>query len=258
MDINVDGDASLDEFTIRSLIRMHAAFDELLRSLNYARELHTTEWDFAVELAFFHRLKLSENDLRWLLSIGFVSHAIELTTSADGVRTFRHSAGPAFSRKSCFVLTAKGVETTRMLWGHNPSAQRELSAKGTQPSEPGRITKRRLLPKWDCVHQELRIGAIVVKRFRVPAASQGAILAAFEEEAWPPRIDDPLPPQLNVPPKRRLQEAIRSLNRNQKQPLIRFYGDGNAQGVLWEFCDRSNFVDCEQDVADLAQQEMAL
>jgi hypothetical protein len=88
----------------------------------------------------------------------------------------------------------------------------------------------------------LRVGAVVVKRFRVPAASQEAILAAFEEESWPPRIDDPLPPRNDLSPKRRLQETIKSLNRNQSHPLIRFSGDGNAQGVLWELVGESEFL----------------
>jgi hypothetical protein len=33
-----------------------------------------------------------------------------------------------------------------------------------------------------------------------------------------------------------LQETIKSLNRNQKQLLIRFIGDGSGTGVRWEFC----------------------
>ena len=79
------------------------------------------------------------------------------------------------------------------------------------------------------------MGNTVVKRFRVPAANQEAILAVFEEEHWPARIDDPLPPHREQSPKRRLQETIKSLNRNQKKSMIRFLGDGSGQGVLWEF-----------------------
>jgi hypothetical protein len=89
------------------------------------------------------------------------------------------------------------------------------------------------VPKWDRDRQELRLGDVVVKQFKVPAVNQERILAAFEEEGWPVRIDDPLPPATDQDPKARLHDTIVSLNRNQKHPLIRFYGDGTGQGVRW-------------------------
>jgi hypothetical protein len=63
---------------------------------------------------------------------------------------------------------------------------------------------------------------------------QEAILMALEEEHWPPRIDDPLPGHPNHLPKRRLHDTIKSLNRNQKNNLIRFMGDGTGEGIRWE------------------------
>ena len=60
---------------------------------------------------------------------------------------------------------------------------------------------------------------MIVKEFKVPAANQEAILAAFQEEGWVPRIDDPLAPQLNQDSKRWLHDTINSLNRNQKHEL---------------------------------------
>ena len=90
-------------------------------------------------------------------------------------------------------------------------------------------------PTWDPDRQQLRVGRTVVKEFKVPAANQQAVLAAFQEEKWAPRIDDPLPPSPNQDPKRRLHSTINCLNRNQKRPLIRFLGDGSGEGVRWEF-----------------------
>lgn len=49
-----------------------------------------------------------------------------------------------------------------------------------------------------------------------------------------PRIDDPLPPVFDIEPKRRLHDTIKSLNRHQKNRLIRFKGDGTGQGIRWE------------------------
>ncbi len=90
------------------------------------------------------------------------------------------------------------------------------------------------IPRWDMVRRELAVDGQVVKRFRLPAPNQEAVLAAFEEEGWPLRIFDPLPPQGDVNPKRRLHETIKSLNQHRLARLIRFRGDGTGEGVFWE------------------------
>jgi hypothetical protein len=58
---------------------------------------------------------------------------------------------------------------------------------------------------------------------------------AFEEEDWPVRIDDPLPPSPDIDPKTRLSSTIKSLNKNLKNRLVHFMGDGTGEGVMWEF-----------------------
>ncbi len=73
-----------------------------------------------------------------------------------------------------------------------------------------------------------------MKRYRVPARNQALILAAFQEEGWPLYIDDPLPPAGEQDPKHRLQATVKSLNRNQQTPLLRFHGNGNGQQIFWE------------------------
>ena len=88
-------------------------------------------------------------------------------------------------------------------------------------------------PRWDRVRYELYFGDALIKRFRLPAPNQKRVLAAFEEEHWPPRIDDPLPPHPEIDSKRRLHHTLIALNRNQKQRLIQFHGDGTGQGVCW-------------------------
>ncbi len=59
-------------------------------------------------------------------------------------------------------------------------------------------------------------------------------MSAFQEDGWPARIDDPLPPTPETDPKRRLSDAIKCLNRKQLNPLLRFSGDGTGEGVLWD------------------------
>ena len=81
--------------------------------------------------------------------------------------------------------------------------------------------------------RRLLFGDTLVKAYRASAPNQHRILAAFQEEEWPSRIDDPLPPSRNVHPKHRLHETIAALNSNQKNRLLHFTGDGFGQGVCW-------------------------
>jgi hypothetical protein len=92
-------------------------------------------------------------------------------------------------------------------------------------------------PHWDPEIRVLSVGAEIVKQYRVPSPAQEAILAAFQEEGWPPHLDDPLPPLPDGSPRDRLRSTIRNLNTNQKKRLIRFRGDGTGQGIVWELID---------------------
>ena len=74
----------------------------------------------------------------------------------------------------------------------------------------------------------------MVKRFRLPASNQEAVLSTFEEEGWPPSIDDPLPFMSKQRCKERLHATIRHLNANHQNRLIRFRGNGTGEAVLWE------------------------
>jgi hypothetical protein len=91
-----------------------------------------------------------------------------------------------------------------------------------------------LVPTWDPHRQQLRLGDKIVKEFKLPAPNQELILMAFEEEGWPVRIDDPLPPHSDQDPKQRLHSTLNALNRHQKNRLLRFCGDGRGQGIRWE------------------------
>ena len=227
---------SLDEVAGYCSARIRDAFHELVRALDYASDLNTSPWDFAVELSWFRRLKLSNNDLRWLVRAGFVNYAAEIPSASPTDRSFRHNVGLKFTKDTCFVLTAKGAASARVICNGksnggplvNLHPTQDLQSSLDSPNSP-------LVPKWDRLRQELKVGTVVVKRFKVPAASQETILEAFEEAAWPPRIDDPLSPSNDQLPKRRLQETIRSLNRNQKSPLLHFLGDGSGEGILWQY-----------------------
>jgi len=227
----------LERSEIRLAPRLVAALAGLLEAVDYVQDLEGSVWEFALELPSLRRLNLSNSDLRWLVGKGLVEHALETTLAGDKDRSFRRPSRLLFCKKTCFVLTPSGTELAREICGsHMPGLRVDERTATKLPSFSVAAQLDALVPKWDRDRQELKVGPAVIKRFKVPAVNQEMVLAAFEEEGWPPRIDDPLPPHGEQAPKRRLQETIKSLNRNQKRTLIRFLGDGSGQGVRWEFC----------------------
>jgi hypothetical protein len=208
----------------------------LAEAHRYARELERSAWDFALELDALQAAGCTLNELRWLVCKGYVAHAAELTEPGESSRTFHrvHTAGLKFSRRTCFVLTEAGIDFAAgmidcpTLFPHAPAAESQPDVwNGTNAAQTAK-------PRWDRDRQELRLGCVMVKQYKVPAANQERVLAAFEEEGWPVHVDDPLPPTGELDPKRRLHDTINSLNRNQKSSLIRFSGDGSGEGIRWE------------------------
>jgi hypothetical protein len=221
--------------------RMRRAISVLTDAMYYTSDLGCGVWDFAVSIGELRDAGLSDNDLRWLMRKGFVEQAIEITEAGDNVRSFRPASGCIFSDRTCFVRTESAQEFAfedpaatlgpcNARNGHVASVNGHHDSIVSVPMAVHHVTN----PTWDRDRQELRWGEYLVKQFKVPSPNQETILAAFEEERWPPRIDDPLPPQVDQDPKRRLHDTITTLNRNQKNPLIRFLGDGSGQGVRWE------------------------
>jgi hypothetical protein len=93
------------------------------------------------------------------------------------------------------------------------------------------------IPKWSNEVRALLLNGQSIKRFKQPAAVQETILNTFEEDGWPPHIDDPLPPEPGMTQQKikfRLRKAVEHLNRAQSGLLrIRFSLDGTGQGVYW-------------------------
>ena len=160
-----------------------------------------------------------------------MEHAREVTTVGDLSRVFEPDRPLGFSKSTCFVLTEHGTAAARGM----AAVARAVEHHGGEAANGTRHHAAKTpLPYWDRDRQELRLGDVVVKQFKVPAVNQERILAAFQEEGWPVHIDDPLPPQPEQDSKRRLHDTINSLNRSQRNPLIRFFGDGSGQGVRWK------------------------
>src|SRR5262249_19199732 len=163
----------------------------------------------------------------------------ETTTTRARRRSFRPVPSLALYARSCFVLTAEGRQVVRSL--ATVAAEMAQHPPGTdapngspRPFVPNPLPSRTGHP-WPALptprgredQKELRLGERLVKKFRVPARSQILVLEAFEEERWPYRIDNPLPPLRQLSAADRLNQAIRKLNRHQRSPLLRFRGDGS-------------------------------
>ncbi len=201
----------------------------LLTAGEAAKELRREIWDFAVEIHNLRSAGLTSNNLRWLVCKGYAEHALETTRPKSPRRTFQATGNLMLCERSCFVLTPAGVALAR---GEGPAPRNGGAPEQAPPPAERRAPAK--VPRWDAACRELRWGTKVVKRFRVPALNQELILAAFEEECWPPHLDDPLPNNDNTDPKQRLQDTIKRLNRNQVNRLILFRGDGSGTGILWE------------------------
>lgn len=231
-------------------VRVKNALQVLYEAELYAAALDCDVWQFSADLATLAALGVNDGDLRFLIRAGFVEFAIETTARGETNRTFRHDEDLILDGCTVFVLTPAGKAiVVPPAADSRPPSRGVATASGDQSKSQlvrlarGCVDELEPLPAhptWDHDRQELRVGTTVVKRFRAAAENQRAVLAAFEEEGWPPRIDDPLPPRDDLEPKRRLHETIKSLNRNQKCALIRFVGDGRGQGVLWRFSEVSS------------------
>jgi hypothetical protein len=218
----------------------------LWRSFVYAREMKTDGWEFSVKAKTLYEAGLSEIDLRWLISCGYADFAPD-PERCGSQRQSREEIDPGDKNNGYFILTKSGAGLALQVLSQksqlsSPPPSDTGKCKQTVPSSNGGLDEPRLarqMPSWDPEKKELRLGTRVIKQFRWAAMNQETILMAFEEDGWPARIDDPLPQKPNYDPKNRLHDTIKCLNRNHKERLIRFFGDGTGEGIRWEFLDPS-------------------
>ena len=202
---------------------MKRSLEALLRAFQYASDLDCDPWDFAVEIQILSDLGLTTSDLRWLSCKGYVQQAREVGLPGHDARQFGPTGPLSITTENCYILTESGVNLAK-------EVLRTTSSFPGQGADSLRTSK----PRWDSDRHQLRLGKDLIKCFKLPSPNQETVLAAFEEEDWPPRITDPLPPVPEIDPKRRLQDTIKSLNRCQKTSVLRFSGDGTGEGVLWQ------------------------
>jgi hypothetical protein len=219
------------DFVLLIACRVRAALALLVEGCDYAKGFNCKPADFPVEVAELQEAGLTGNDLRGLLYAGI----LQQVTCPPG-RSATGGKGPGvpgavIPQTACFILTVKGLALSRQVLATTPSFA--VVAALPDSSTNGRAAAP-LRPTWDTERHELYLGPTLVKQFKVPAINQLRILDAFEEECWPPRVDDPLPGIAGTDAKRRLHDTIYSLNGKQAAALIRFLGDGTGMGIRWE------------------------
>jgi hypothetical protein len=223
----------------------------LWQAYTHAQDAGAELWDFALEIEKLYETQMTISDLRWLVAKKFVEHGRETSVSGSPHRSFQPSDGYFFETTTCVVLTLSGAAYARQFLGESvaspqstpvvdvaSSADAQTVARDNEPPaarDRNGSTAAACKPHWNATRGELSLGGTVVKCFRVPAHNQELILCAFEEDGWPEAIDDPLPVIADIDPPTRLHDAIRRLNGCQTNRLLRFHGNGDGDGVSWEF-----------------------
>lgn len=222
------------QFTGTIVQKLQPALLALLEARRCADDTGSDLWEFAVAIGQLHKLGLDDTDLRWLVRKGLVRHARDITKLKDKRREFLPTENLSFCKKTCFAITPSGADAAESLVAAACDQCCDLSMETLRGGRPSAAHSRASLPHWDAVTRELRIGDTIVKRFKWQAVNQEIVLSAFEEDQWPPVIDDPLPPKPEQDTKRRLHDTIKALNRNQERDVIRFHGNGTGEGIRWE------------------------
>lgn len=214
--------------------KFDVALGLLLEAFEYAEQSSGNHWEFAVEIQELRDAGLTTNDLRFIVRRHLVVHGREVTVPGNDGRDFQPTGDLSFTKRTCFVLTREGVEAARRsCMSCAPGAPSFRT-----PTASDKVASDSCVPSWDPEKRVLSFDGQVVKHFKWHAVNQEAILATFEEEGWPSRIDDPLTPQPGQDSKRRLSDTVKCLNRKQKKCLLHFRGDGTGEGVTWEVVDK--------------------
>ena len=185
--------------------RVRFALRILLEAYESAANSKRDPWDLAVGIADLRAAGARVNDLRRLVGIGYVQHAIEKTKRGDKQRVFGKAGVLRFSKRSCFVLTQAGVGAARA-------------------------------PVWDGANHNLFWRKELLHHFRGDAPYQEAVLHQFEAEGWFRCVTLILPAEPGVISKVRLHNTIQNLNRIVR-PHLRFRQEGGGSRVCWEALD---------------------
>lgn len=195
--------------------RVLPALVRLWRRHASAEEAHRDTWEFAVPGQFLTSFGLSRHEIDWLLNAEFI---VVRRSQGNDIGTPLHGV----SLEGLDVVISEFAAT--LVASINDACEVDL-----ERGNSGVTVK----PYWDAARRELWFDGILLKRFKKPGPNQELILAAFERQGWPKRIDDPLPFKADISPVDRLHDAVKRLTRSLDVPLVKFGGDGKGSGARW-------------------------
>ena len=211
-------------------MRIQLFLNALREALEYALDLNTSRWEFAVEWDALRRFGVTRSDLRWLSARGLIESGLEASKPECQLRSFQHCQRLVVSRRTCFVLTDAGEEL--LADGLLANRSRLEDADWPTSDSPPENDSAAALPQWDHDRQELRLGSTVLRQFKLPSADEERVLAAFEERGWPHRIGSPFPAEGD---RQRLIECVVALNWRLRRPLLHFEVSEQDLEVTWTF-----------------------
>ncbi|MEI8211023.1 MAG: hypothetical protein WCI02_02665 [Planctomycetota bacterium] len=213
--------------------RLSRGCNLLFAAYEYSQTCRCDRCQLAITLEELFSAGIDCADCRWMVVEGIIEHFTETTYPGDKTRSFRQGDA-LLTKQSAFMLTQYGVQFIRCEF-QLPVVPEQPQLVLRQPDPPlVPPLEEDPIPNWDASRHELWFDGRLIKQYRIPSANQTTILAAFEEDGWPPRIDDPLPFHCDIDSRRRLNDTIRNLNRSRIHPILRFAGDGSGEGILWE------------------------
>jgi hypothetical protein len=208
-------------------VRIRLALRQLLEAHDFASDLGRDPWQFAVEVQGLRSTGLTNGDLRWLVCQGYVDHCLEETEAKDTERIFRRAPNLALDERSCFVLTAAGLDLALQSFGPRPETPLPAVTAAVRVGQP----LPRVSPHWDDDRRILYWCGRPVKRYRYEAPNQEFVLKLFESCCWVHRLEIALPEDGGGNYKERLHDTIKQLNRSLR-PVLRFRQAG--AWVSWE------------------------
>ena len=175
------------------------------------RDLHTDGWEFAVDGDDLCKAGWSDIDFRWLHARGFID-GVETQSSKSHANPIRLPPRRQFECR--FHSHRKGVLAAQVRACVAFAPTYRLAMEMVRPSIPNGGWRSKAVGTGA---QELRLG-IHHQAFSLGGRESGNNPDGVRGEAWPTRIDDPLPQKTNQDPKCRLHDTIKCLNRNHRQP----------------------------------------
>ncbi len=94
---------------------IHSALSLLMDAATCAQDVGAELWQFSVEISALLRTGLTTNECRWLVAKGLAKHACEMTTHEADRRVFQPCTNLALPKRTCFVITERGMACTTEL-----------------------------------------------------------------------------------------------------------------------------------------------